>query len=268
MGDGALGPGPEVGSHLEDTESLTEQLEGMDPLDEERVEALLLRPDFGQMVASAIWQTDHPTARSESRKRHQEFGFAGVRLVGHKDQSFQLSPLFEGDERSISLSTQSADWITDIDAPPTVSFNMHTHPTNLRETELFTSMLGRELGSKVATQQVVVDYFSPRDLENHLVVAQREDLSLISGLGVINTDQKSGTLILISLNTADSLSGLDTKRVFDQAARYKQTKDKDYLDAYREAGFNAVALRVDLKGPQYFDQQAVTMASMQLTQRS
>lgn len=128
-------------------------------------------------------------------------------------------------------------------------------------------MLGQELAGRIVPQQVF-DYFAPADLQNNLDVAREDDLSLVSGLGVINPDQKSGTLILISLNTADALSGLDTKGVFDQVNRYKKTKDKDYLDGYREAGFNAVSLRVDLKGPQYFDPKAVSIASKQLTQRS
>lgn len=138
MGDGLSGSGPEAEISQDSSESLTEQLEGMDPLDAERVEALLLRPDFGQMVAKAIWQTDHPTQDAlASKKRQQEYGFVGVRFPGHVDQSFHLSPLFEGDERAINLITQSTQWIKNTDVPPIISFRLHTHPhpnpTRLRE---------------------------------------------------------------------------------------------------------------------------------------
>lgn len=176
---------------------------------------------------------------------------------------WKITPLFEGDEKSIQLSKQVRSFIKqDPYVPPTVSFSMHTHHLGIKAGSIWASIFGKDL-----SELVKADLFSYQDLMNFKREAQEGDHSMVKALGVMNKDQKTGRLIMISFREFDAFVNLNPQVLEERTKEYIKIPGKDYLNAYREAGLNIVVLNVNLKDPPFIDPVEVKDASETITQR-
>lgn len=221
----------------------------------ELLNAILTSPEFGNQAAEAIRRTD--TFIKDGFTFGQEHGFG---VYADVDRSFQITPLFEGGERSIKVNEQAYKWkrANNISGREVLSF--HTHP-NIYESVIFDTIFGRPTAQR--------DYFSGADLEIFQLSADLENIGYVDVLGLKDRKKKTGKLVFISFQNPREIGNFDPAAVYANTRNYKiANRNKVPLSVYRQAGLNATQLTIDLQSSTPLNPNQVARVSRILTRRN
>lgn len=216
------------------------------PLTQKNVLTLLTRRDFRLKIVKSILRTQTPPDRS---LRCQEHGFTALRTLDRYSRSLSLTPIFAGSPGSIDLWNLTDNYKFKNMRRlgyAVVSFAFHTHPKlNLRG-------CGGEL-------------FSRHDLHSFGQLTS-SDHSLIFGLGFINSDMSTGSLLMISFKDYRSFCGFSPILTFRKGLESILVYYEPVM-GYRETGLNATKLNINLNSCEYLKPDQVIEASHILTER-
>lgn len=229
------------------------------PFTQEELKELLSSEEFGKRAAEAIEKTDDPKLHMREQLRFgQEFGFVVFHHPGDLRPT-DISPLFEGEEKSINLYLQSEEYRRqNPNMMGSSSLIFHTHP----------NILPAYLLNIFSPDTFVPesDYFSIPDLKTFKAIAEDEDTSLIFALGTgSRKNSYKGRLLLVSFNNLDAFQRFNPEAVVTKCREYKKT-NRPHTDVYREAGLNVAILNVNLKNSS-INPKEVERASTVLTNR-
>lgn len=246
----------------------------------EKLRDFLMREDVQTRIVEAILRTEG-LSRTALRNdglipNLREFGFVGYQGVTDLDGEVKVSPLFEGDERSIAIGslfdefilTQSEGVENSHPLHPHLiarNFLFHTHPRGVvtqRAARLFDLISNRESSPMKLRNN---GYLSKADLDSMLHIGREQDHSIVSAIG-IHEGENSGSVMLFSLRDFDAYSRLDSQVVADQNAYRLPLRQK--IAFSRAIGLNAFNLRVNLRRTPHLNPVWVEKASQALTFRN
>lgn len=225
------------------------------PMTAGELRELLLSREFGQKVVEAILGTDDWGVVPKFGK---EFGFVVFHHPGDM-RSLHISPLFQGDERSINLFVQSEEYRKQRDLFGSQGLVFHTHPNIIR------AYLWNEVLMRPSVPEN--DFFSGVDLKSFRKIAEDEDMALIYALGIKNRDERGGRLLLVSFNNFAQFIDFDPEGVIQKSLKYRSTQAGAPIDVYRDSGLNVAVLSVNLNAGSVFRVREVEQASRILTSR-
>lgn len=264
---------PEEGDLGEEVESVEYA-----PLTAEKLERILLDEEFGGRVVEAIQKTEdflrEPTAdlslplKLRPPSNIREHGFIVYTPYGN---SFEVSPLFQGEEHRINLHEQFTDHILEIEPGVGEVLEFHSHPAYTGNAFGESGIFGQAVDDRFRRKRLTSRVFSASDLTAFRKLSYYP--SLVIAIGASEADRKYGRLILLSAHFLSRARNIDVRQVErDTLANLDSNpsgnRNPSPSGIYRAAGLNYADLRVNFSGPPYLDPKAVASASKILTSKA
>lgn len=229
------------------------------PITAEELQNLLQRPETDDLIAEALSRTNTRGMKFAGRLLGQEHGFVAYGDLSESQRLVELSQLMEGQEGSVDIYDQLRLYFlrrNETPKPHIFDFHTHTHLWLRLSKELWKDPEAIEKDDRE------VNLFSRTDLKNEPSMLGLNPY-LISALGT--EENGIGKILLSSWRDPASLPRYDHLTVYSKSRLYL-VSSLDPLDAYREAGFNAAHVRVDLSRKPILDVTDIKNASRMLTQ--
>lgn len=255
-------------------------------LNQEELQALLLRKDFAELAAEALLRSTvvkmSQAEKSQALDRGifpketdvfklQEFGFFAYEheVYYRKDRSkIYLSPLMEGDEHSVDMPYNFPK--SPLDPKPNdqidILLSFHCHP-GMQSTANFLYSLNHFLEDPAGDEPIFNNQFSRADFRHFRYLADIYH-SVILGIGSLNNPNKKddGRILLASFKSYHAYKTLKPDSLYKKTSK-TVAKTGNIVSAYEKAGLNTAVINIDLKNKPHLNIQDVEKASGILTRR-
>lgn len=238
---------------------LKEMWESSPFLTAEQLEAILLSSEFGEKVVEALQRTDQIQKTEKGLAlQEKEFGFFVYGDSFDPAKELHVSPLFQGDERSINLTEQGFNHLDQNSYLGEIAaIRLHTHPSVKNK---FLDLVG------VRDTAGLSEIFSDKDLINFRRTAERENPGVINAIGY-NSRLGREELLLASFGNFEDFQSFDPEAVAKKAMT-TMMNGGDYLGVYRDAGLNVAVLPVDMSAKRPFNEAEVRGVSRIIANRA